>query len=292
MGRQLYIDADVLVYASAFAAQKTIYCYGQQEWTDAEQAQAWCDENEHDYRQLRKDDAITTRVEVLPESAARMILAQKLASIQEVCQSTDYLLLLSGDGNFRDDVAVTRGYKANRADTQKPIHYAFIRSCILDNKRAELTVGVEADDALGMYLTDNPEGVICSIDKDLNQIPGRHYNWDKSIKYKVNPEQALYYFHKQLLTGDITDNIPGIPGFGDKKAAKLLDSTITMPRAGWNIVLEEYNKGPFKFKGGACTNDDLLSYLEEQMQLLWILRKPGERVNPEYYFRGYIQEDA
>lgn len=285
--RKLYIDADVLVYESAFAAQKTIYLYLDQQFPDSEQCKAYCEANKLDYRQLRKDGAISTRVEVLPEAAARNIVRMKLDAILQSCQSRDYDLLLSGDSNFRDDVAKTKGYKANRLDTPKPAHYQFVRSLMIQELKATVVVGIEADDAMGISLTENPEGVICSIDKDLNMLPGRHYDWGKGIKYRVSPAQALYWFHKQMLTGDPTDNIPGIPGLGDKKAEKLLDGTRDDARAGWKVVLGEHNKGPFKFKDGSNTGYPG-DYIKEQGLLLWIQRQPDERWTPELH-EEYVQ---
>ncbi|MDY0087103.1 MAG: hypothetical protein RBS78_00895 [Coriobacteriia bacterium] len=288
MGRRLLVDADVLVYESAFSAQKTVYEYQGREFPDAKQAEAYCKENNLDYRALRKDGQITSRVEALPESVARNCFNMKLNNILEVAGSTDYLLLLSGDGNFRDEAAVTKGYKANRASVPKPEHYLFCRALILNNKHSEITVGVEADDAMGMYMADDPSSVICSIDKDLMQIPGRHYNWGKGIKFKVPPADGLYWFHRQLLTGDATDNIPGIPGLGEKKAEALLEGTRNDPQAGFKVVLEEYNKGPFKFRDGSITKGTPTEYLNEQGILLWMMRRPKERWNIDYYVTEYL----
>lgn len=286
---KLLIDADVLVYESAFAAQKTLYYYDGKEFNDADQAKAYCKENNLDYRQLRKDGAITSEVQVLPESAARNIFKMKLDGICNVCKSDDYRLILSGDGNFRDDYAKTRGYKANRAEVPKPHHYLFVRSLVLDNKRSEMTVGMEADDAIGIEMTTNPKAAVCTIDKDLNCIPGRHYDWGKGIKYTVGKHDAAFWFMRQLLTGDSTDNVPGIPGMGEKKATELLSPLRGEPGRMWKAVCAEYNKGPFKFKDGSITVGTPAEYLQEQGILLWIMREPEQRWSPEFYTKEVLK---
>src|SRR5690606_40069763 len=67
---------------------------------------------------------------------------------------------------------------------------------------------------------------VCSSDlKDLDQIPGRHFNWVTGEDYDVGERAAEFYLMKQMLTGDVADNIPGIPGMGEKKAFALLSET-------------------------------------------------------------------
>ena len=282
MARKLLIDADCLIYESAFASQKTRYHYLDKSFEDADQAKAYCDANELDYRKLRKDGVITSHLEVLPEGAAKMIYRQKLAAICNSCASDNYSLLVSGDGNFRDEIAVTRGYKANRATAIKPQHYLYVRSVVLDDAASELTVGCEADDAIGIYMERDKEAVVCSIDKDLNMLPGRHYNWDKGIKYRVDELNAQRWFLTQLLTGDTTDNVPGIPGCGEKGAAAILEPHRDNVLSMWKAVVAEHNKGPFTFKDGSTTGQPAY-YLEEQGALLWIRRKKDEKWTARYY---------
>lgn len=53
---------------------------------------------------------------------------------------------------------------------------------------------------------------ICSIDKDLLQIPGHHLNWVKRESYYTTPLEGLRTMYKQLIAGDGTDNIPSFDG--------------------------------------------------------------------------------
>jgi hypothetical protein len=283
VGRKLYIDADVLVYESAFASQKTRYILEGMTFEDADQCKAYCELNNLNYRQLRKDGEITSEVELLPQGVARNIFKMKLDGICKACDSDNYKLILSGDGNYRDELAKTRKYKDR--DQPKPHHYLFVRSLVIEHG-AEVTVGIEADDSIGIDMAHDAEGVICTIDKDLNMLPGRHYDWNKQIKYKVPEPEAQRWFLTQLLTGDGVDNVPGIPGMGEKKAAAILDPLRGNVAGMWKAVLAEYNKGPFKFKDGQQTPHPI-KYLNEQGVLLWIQRKKGELWTADYYTKRY-----
>lgn len=295
MSRKLYIDGDVLVYSAAFAAQKTRYHLKWmnhiRDFDDADSCKAYCERDDVNlmYKQLRKDGAITSSVELLPESVARIVAKQKLDGICAACDvpRENAVVYLSGDGNFRDQYAVTKGYKANRENVPKPHHYQFVRSTYM-GWGAEVTPGGEADDVLGISLTLDPSAILATIDKDLNQIPGRHYDWDKQIRYKVGEADAHFFFMRQLLMGDSTDNVPGIPGMGEKKATNLLQPIRGQKAAMWKAVVQEYNKGPFTFKDGSVTVGTPQEYLTEQGRLLWVQRKPDELWDPELYTKEYI----
>jgi len=124
-------------------------------------------------------------------------------------------------------------YKANRKDFVPPIHLDLLKEHMIENWGAQIAIEQEADDALGIEQTkyngflDNPEyggdgSVICSIDKDLKQIPGNHYNFVTKEKSFVTPEDGLKCFYRQLIIGDTSDNIQGCPKVGPVGAAKCL----------------------------------------------------------------------
>lgn len=283
---KVLIDGDVLIYECAFAGQQTAYWYEGERFRRAIDAQDHVEAKGLNYRQLRKDGVIESTTEYLDASVCEKSFKKKLGDILTQCNCDDYLIIVSGDSNFRDEMETTRPYKEKRPP--KPYHYQFMRSCVLSDNNSELTLGIEADDLFGIMMTDDPNHIIATVDKDLNMIPGRHYDWNKGIKYKTNPAQSLYWFHTQLLTGDSVDSIPGIPGLGEKKAIKLLEGSMDDPRAGWETVLSEYLKGPFEFKDKSKTPDDNMAYLTEQGQLLWMMRHPEERWNPQHHEEYYV----
>ena len=176
---------------------------------------------------------------------------------------------LTGKGNYRDKVAVTKPYKGNRDPNNKPDYYDEIRQYLIDQHQAQVIDRMEADDALGIHQWKNKDKstVIVSIDKDLRCIPGWHYNFVKQELEYVPLAQANKNFWTQVLTGDATDNIQGIPKCGAKTAAKIIGSTDGSWAEMHCRVYDEYmryygREGPDKFK--------------EMATLIWIQREENQ----------------
>ena len=155
----------------------------------------------------------------------------------------DFELHLTGSGNFRKEIAVTVPYKGNRKDNAKPVHYDVLRKHLVDHWCATVSDGIEADDKLAMRQHELTEefnnreaSVIVTLDKDLNQVEGWHYNFVKDTMYDVTKDEAVLSFYKQFLTGDRIDNIVGVKGIGDVKATKLLQD-LSEPEM-WAVVVE------------------------------------------------------
>jgi 5'-3' exonuclease len=163
-----------------------------------------------------------------------------MEDILNATNTESYRVFLSDklENNFR--YKIDNSYKANRKDAPKPKYYDSLRLFLQQNYQAEFTPGQEADDALGIAqcttlglkakynasIGPDPhpyESVICSIDKDLLQIPGRHYNLSTGVHTTVTYIEGLRSFYRQLLIGDRVDNITGITGIGKVKAARCID---------------------------------------------------------------------
>jgi hypothetical protein len=90
---------------------------------------------------------------------------------------------------------------------------------------------------MGIKQCTEEDQCIVTIDKDLNCIPGWHYNWDKGSIYNVTEEEAYRCFYKQMITGDVSDHIPGLSEKHPKRRnymTKPLDKMHTMEE------MEEY----------------------------------------------------
>jgi len=155
-----------------------------------------------------------------------------MESILGTVGADSYRAFLSGQDNFR--YTVNPQYKANRKDLQDPRHREACKHHLVVNWKAEITEGYEADDALGIHQT--ADTVICSIDKDLDMIPGIHYSWPilrggnvvrEGKIYEVSEIDGLRSFYRSILVGDRTDNIFGIDGIGPVKAAKHINHLFT-----------------------------------------------------------------
>ena len=145
-------------------------------------------------------------------------------------------LHLTGKKNFRNDVAVTAPYKGNRK-AEKPVHYHILREYLQQSWGASVSDGIEADDVLAIRATElGDDAIIVTLDKDLDQVEGWHYNFVKKNKYFVDKDEGLFNFYKQFLTGDTVDNIIGAKGIGAKKAEKLLEGKSEVEM--WETVVD------------------------------------------------------
>ena len=190
--------------------------------------------------------------------------------------ATSYRAFLTGPNNFRKQIYPE--YKANRV-SPKPKHLRDLQDYSLEKLSAEFAPeSLEADDALAIYQTDNT--IICSLDKDLLQVAGKHFSWEINGKGWTRPDtfleqtelEGLRLFYKQCLKGDTSDNVKGIEGLGEKKATKLLadcSSNIEM----FNQVRDLYG------------NDDEFIM---NASVLWILRSLDDSWKDR--FNALIQE--
>lgn len=138
----------------------------------------------------------------------------------------EYKMYVQGKGNFRDGLAAIKEYKGNRNADHKPKYYREIKDYLVDRWNAIEVHGIESDDAIGIEQFDNPDKytVIVSIDKDMDTIPGWHYNWVKDSLYYQPIHEANLFFFWQMMVGDTVDNIPGINKVGPVRASKLIES--------------------------------------------------------------------
>lgn len=172
-----------------------------------------------------------------PISHSYQLMKTKLNKILKRCDTEDYQIFIGGEGNFREDIAISATYKGTRTG-KKPSTYNELRTYLIEVWGAQVVDGYEADDAVSIKLWQDYQAhsgdrefcqVICvSPDKDLNNTPGWHYNPNKDIMRWVTPHQADRHFWFQMLAGDKVDNIPGLPyctpsvieEFGLTKAAR------------------------------------------------------------------------
>lgn len=199
--------------------------------------------------------------------------------------ATDYVVYLTGKGNFREEVATIQGYKANRAGQEKPLHYTDIKNHLIKRHKAIVVEGEEADDALGIaQCMSEGQHTIASLDKDLDMIPGWHYNWRKDELYEMTEDEGMRFFYTQLITGDSTDNIPGLFKLTGTKALKkykepleMMDDESFMWDHVYNVYLSAYSTN------GMCLDDAdtvVRKWLIEIGKLLWIRRYPCEEWMP------------
>jgi hypothetical protein len=274
------IDGDIFRYRCAFAAEKNYYLLqlkNESGYVEYKEFETKRDAELYGDRALAGTRGgtilIWSRRQVQPlENALQIVkgsLTQTLEDIKRKYGHVESRIFISGPTNFREDVAITKTYKGNRADTAKPVHYVGVGEYLIGMWRAEITEGIEADDAIGITAMAckerNEQYCVVSNDKDLTQIPGLHYNWVAKEFKDVSPEEAKRKFYEQLLSGDTTDNIPGLAGIGKVKAANAL-AECKSPSECLDVCVKMYQE----FAG-----DDWVNYFIEQANLVFILRRRG-----------------
>jgi DNA polymerase-1 len=230
-------------------------------------------------------DSILYQIAYMQPSPAlcRKALDDKLKEIMTNTGAISGAVFIKGKDNFRYEVDAA--YKGNRKDTIEPEVKDRIDDLYEYCKEFSIqSDGGEADDYCGiaaeLALQDNKRYIVCHIDKDLDCIPGWHYNFRKDTLYYVEPEDGYRFLMMQILTGDATDNIQGLRGVGPKTAEKLINGVPN--NLLWSRVIDIWkekcgdNWEPFFLKCANCiyireSDDDLkpLTFEELKERLSW-----------------------
>lgn len=273
------IDADILVYRCGYAAQRTSWRFVKNDGSkidfDGTKNQVL---KKMQQLELSRDQGKLQKL-VCPEPEEHAYRSVKLSieGIVEATRADTYELFLTSNdkSNYRFNIAKTLPYKGNRKQA-KPVHYDGIREYLQTVWGAVIVSDKEADDEMGIQQTE--DSIICTIDKDLDMIPGKHYNFVTDTLYETSDpgELELYkenrrirggglkWFYAQMLLGDSADNIPGIGSYGPVKVSKALSKADTeekMVKVVWGI----YKK--------ALPPQEAQNRFLEVADLLWIQRE-------------------
>lgn len=208
-GHILLIDGDLMMYQTLAATER------EECWDEAEEI--W---------------HLTNNLSEFKTSIQR-----KLKDIQERLGG-NVIVTLSSSTNFRK--GIWPEYKANRKNVRKPVGFKPAREWMQEEFKAIIKEGLEADDVMGILATKlgNDGAIIVSMDKDMKGIPGQLYRWKTLELLTIDERAADHQFFMQVLTGDSTDNYPGVPGIGEVKASAILSK----PGDPWDNVLAAYRK--------------------------------------------------
>ncbi len=294
----IIVDADPSVYRAAFAAQGTTYEIIYTYLTD----EVRIDRVEGDSR-ARQKELVAMGAEILDVSAlhwkkdfsiAKYALDAQLKGIFRHCSEHEPLrgahaemqLVLSGVGNHRDAIATVLPYKGNRKDRPAPLWKREVLQYLKANWKADVVDGIEADDEVAMRMTSYAKAgvdtILATIDKDLDQIPGWHYDYKNHVFYFVDTDEAMCKFYAQAMSGDMTDYVRGARGIGPETARKIVDEIYE--RAGmdhgfmWDAVVHCYADHGIEGYEGDKTPDELAL---EMAQLVWLQREPFQIWTPD-----------
>jgi 5'-3' exonuclease len=180
------------------------------------------------------------------EATAIIDVEQFIQELSNRFKSPEMTVCFSGPNNFRYSILDT--YKWNRRDMVKPLLFGAIKNFLERTFLCMQQPTLEGDDLMGIISTGEPgKYTICSIDKDMLQIPGKHYNWTRTKQTRVTKAAGDLMFYMQVLHGDSGDGYTGIPGVGKVKATKILatefnenpNDPITEP---WERIVHAYEE--------------------------------------------------
>ena len=157
-------------------------------------------------------------------------------------ESPDYLAVCFDKGGSQDRIKIFDQYKANRDETPEAIKISVpIIEEILKSLNISILVkeGFEADDIIGTIAkkvkSENFETYMVTPDKDFAQLVdesiymyrpvfgGGYEIWGvNEVLEKFEISQTSQVIDFLAMKGDSVDNIPGLPGVGDKTAKKFL----------------------------------------------------------------------
>ena len=175
-----------------------------------------------------------------PTNAVHGFLNMLLSFYQHTKPEAIFCAFDSGIPDFR--LQAVKSYKAQRKpmDNELRVQFPIIEEILTSlNIPVVKKQGWEGDDILGTisYLSEqqNMECLLVTGDKDANQLASEYtkiVNMKKGVssvdvlgpkevleKYGIKPEQFIDYL---ALTGDTSDNIPGVSNVGPKRATLLL----------------------------------------------------------------------
>ena len=195
-------------------------------------------------------------VTVEPVEVAILRVNELMQRILQDTQSTAYKVFLTGSNNFR--LKYNPEYKANRKDTPKPEWLEQCREYLVTEWKATVSDGCEADDLMAMEQNENT--IICTIDKDLLQVVGEHYNFVKQEFQTVTPLTARFNFYWQFIMGDRADNIFGFDGLCRDKVpqkmewmvSELQDACLKGEKEAFEWVRSVYNDDERLLMNGRC----------------------------------------
>lgn len=233
--RKLLIDGDLVVYRFACRSECAV------QWTEGGEVSAVGDIDQ-----------------------ARREATTWITDLVERLKADDYTLVFGDDEHrsFRFDLYPD--YKAHRTQGRPPVHRREVEKMLRAEFPTESRPGLEADDVMGIMATmktwvGKEERVIVTIDKDLETVPGAHFNYrkDKAVR-QVSEAEADYNHLFLTLVGDTADGFKGCPGIGPKKAANVLADVpfaVVFPP---HVQAHRWDRVVAAFKAKGLTEDDAL----------------------------------
>ncbi len=160
----------------------------------------------------------TEEPDLLSFTQQKIKIQQMVSNILVATGCKDYVCYIGGDQNNTYKSLIYPLYKGNR-NTAKPVGLGPLKKHVIEMYDTVICNGIEADDVLvDDYLKDTEMTIIAAMDKDiLRFVPGKHYDYYHDTFVTTSYTQCLINFACAVLSGDASDNIPGLCGFPEVK---------------------------------------------------------------------------
>ena len=188
--------------------------------------------------------------DTMPLGSATRRVDLRMNQILDDCQAQSYEAYMTGNENFRDDVATLRRYKENRYDKDgkriksQPSWLQECRQYLVSEWGAVIINKMEADDMLSIRAYEDQKKYtklfISTLDKDLaintcwyhEQTSGNITNITQPGSIYLDAKcklrgTGIKFFYAQMLMGDRADCIVGLP-----KVTQWVKDTFNIPRIG------------------------------------------------------------
>ena len=155
---------------------------------------------------------------------------------------TEDILCINGPTNFRNGIYSEYKKRPGRVKLREERTEVFFdaQKWIKSLKGTVVSENCETDDVLSILHTEDPlNRVVISRDKDYLQLAGMHYNPYTELWRKIDIDAASTFFFRQVLEGDVADNIPGLAGIGVVKSAQILKNKNTFDEK-LDAVIKKY----------------------------------------------------
>lgn len=193
------------------------------------------------------------------------LVKRAIKTVDKFGGCTDIAIVFDSE-NATSNHALLKDYKANRKDYSQVedspfTHLPFIQKSLKHLKiKTYEKKGIEADDLiaslatqyLGQYKTgkvfvfSNDSDFYQLLSNNVKQVIFKNKGIDlvfgpKELKEKLNivPKQYVYF---KSLTGDVADNIKGIPGIGPIRASQIINKKIEINLRDYTSIISNNQK--------------------------------------------------
>ena len=289
------VDADSMLYLCAAAGTKVGYKLFNQDGEleglfDSDKALKDHKSEVEDFFGLDTSEWVKEKIEEHRDlDYVIKIFEKKVKDLKKLIKADQWLFCI-GEGELdRASVATIAEYKGARKNAPKPHFFYPLKDYVKHREEVKVVNKLEVDDYVSMVLYQDylkngssPERILCYTDKDLDNTAGAKYNYGRDEFVFHTQEESDYIFAKQMITGDSTDNIKGLPKHGKVAAEKLLNEHQGKPLGElYKVVLEAYRsvyEQPYSYNSwqGQEMTKTAEDILDENCELLFMRRFPKQ----------------